>query len=66
MSNQLKNPIFWCLIAIMLGGILAVIGWNRNDAIGNYKGAGFLMWTGGIILASGLIGWQVLGKGKRK
>lgn len=65
MKKQLKNPIFWCLVAVLVGIVLLIKGVYRNDAIGNYKGAGAMLWTGGILLAAGLIGWQVLGKGKK-
>lgn len=67
MTNQFKNPVFWCLISVLVGIGLGVLGLIRNDAIGNYKGAGFLEWSGGILLLAGLIGWQVLGgSSKRK
>jgi hypothetical protein len=66
MTNQTKNPIFWCTIAVVLGIIIGIIGWNRNEAIGNYKGAGFLIWTGCILIAGGIGGWFIFGSGNRK
>jgi hypothetical protein len=65
MTNQTKNPIFWCLVAVVLGIILFICGQYRNDAIGNYKGAGFLMWCGGIMAAAGLFGWHLFGNRKK-
>jgi hypothetical protein len=65
MKKQLTNPNFWCLVAVVAGIAIFIWGGYRNDAIGNYRGAGFLMWTGSILAAAGLIGWQVFGKGKK-
>lgn len=65
MTNQSKNPIFLCLIAVLAGIGLFIWGQYRNDAIGNFKGAGFLMWTGGILAACGLIGWFVFGNRRK-
>lgn len=66
MSNQnseLKNPIFWCLISLLLGVGLGVWGMIKGDCIGPncWVGSGFLKWAGGILAAAGLIGWQILG-----
>lgn len=61
MSDQSKNPLFWCFIVLLIGIGLGVWGLIRNDAIGNYKGAGFLEWSGGILIVAALIGWQKLG-----
>lgn len=65
MKKLLKNPIFLCLVAVVLGIILFIVGQYRNDAIGNYRGAGFLQWTGGILALGGLLGWQFFGNRKR-
>lgn len=69
MTNQSKNPIFWCFIAVVLGVALGIWGWVKGDcnsSVDCYVGSGFLKWTGGILIAAGLIGWQVFGNRKRR
>lgn len=65
MSNQKKNPIFWYFIAVLAGIALLIGGNYRNDAIGSYKGAGAMLWAGGILLACGLGGWFIYKRRKR-
>jgi hypothetical protein len=66
MANESKNPIFWCFIIILLGIGLGVWGWIRVDCIGPncWHGSGFLMWSGGILIGLGLLGWFTLGNRK--
>jgi hypothetical protein len=66
-DSELKNPIFWCLIAVLTGIGLGVWGMIKGDCIGTncWVGSGFLKWTGGILAAAGLVGWQILGNRKR-
>jgi hypothetical protein len=71
MSNQnseLRNPIFWCFIILLVGIGLGVWGMIKGDCIGTncWIGSGFLKWAGGILVAAGLIGWQIIGNQKRK
>jgi hypothetical protein len=65
MTNQSKNPIFICLLLVLLGVGLFIWGQYRNDAIGNYHGAGFLIWAGGLLAAAGLFGWFAFGNRKK-
>jgi len=69
MSNQTKNPIFWGLIAVVVGIALAIWGWNKGDCNSSplcYVGSGFLKWTGGLLLAGGIIIWGIFGMGNKK
>jgi hypothetical protein len=68
MSNQTKNPVFWCFIAFVLGiglGIWGLIKADCGDGPGCWKGSGFLMWAAGILIAGGLIGWAILSNTRR-
>lgn len=67
MSNQLKNPIFWGLIAVLLGGGLLIWGAIKGDCSGPncWVGSGFLKWAGSILLAGGIIGWFAFGNNRR-
>lgn len=68
MTDQTKNPIFWCLVCVVVGMGIGIWGMIKADCIGPncWIGSGFLKWTGGILLVAGLVGWQVLGSNKRK
>lgn len=67
MTNQLKNPTFWCFISFVLGIALGVWGLIKQDCIGEncWVGSGFLLWAGSILIIAGLIGWAVLSSRKR-
>jgi hypothetical protein len=63
MSNQKKNPVFICLIILLLGVALGVWGWIKGDCNSSpecFVGSGFLKWTGGILIVAGLAGWALL------
>lgn len=66
MSNQFKNPIFWSAIIFLVGIGLGVWGIIKGDCIGTncWVGSGFLKWTGGILIVTGLIGFFTLGNRK--
>lgn len=66
MSNQTRNPIFWCLIIFLLGGALLIWGAIKGDCSGPncWVGNGFLMWAGGILGVAGLVGWFIFGNRK--
>lgn len=65
MSNQSKNPIFWSTISVLAGIGFGVWGWIRNESLGNYKGAGFLIGLGIVLIVFGAIGWFAFGNRKR-
>lgn len=68
LKSESKNPIFWGLIAVLLGGGLLIWGAIKSDCSGPncWVGSGFLKWAGGILIAAGLGVWAVLGSGKSK
>lgn len=66
MSNQLKNPIFWCVIMFVLGMGLGAWGMIKEDCIGPncWIGSGFLKWSGGGLIIVALIGFFTSGNRK--
>jgi hypothetical protein len=67
MSNQLKNPTFWCFISFVLGLALGVWGLIKEECIGEncWVGSGFLLWAGSILIIAGLLVWAILSNRKR-
>lgn len=68
-NSELRNPLFWCLIAFLLGVGLGVWGWIKEDCQGGagcWHGSGFLKWAGGILIVVALFGWYKLSWGKDK
>lgn len=65
MTNQTKNPIFWCFVLVLVGFTLLIWGVNRNDAIGNYKGAGAIITAAIIFIVGGIGGWFLFGDRKK-
>lgn len=65
-NSELKNPIFWCLIILLVGIGLGVWGIIKGDCIGPncWVGSGFLKWTGGILCIAGIGGF--FGFGNRR
>ncbi len=69
MTNQTKNPIFWGLVAVVLGIALGIWGINKGDCNSSpdcYVGSGFLKWAGGILIVAGLLLWALLSNGRRR
>lgn len=69
MSNQLKNPNFISLIAVLVGIALGAWGWTKSECNSSpdcFHGSGALMWSGGILLGLGLLGWFIFGNGKKR
>lgn len=66
MGNQLKNPLFWCVIAFVAGMGIGAWGLIKEDCIGPncWVGSGFLKWAGGILIGLGLVGFFTLGNRK--
>jgi TRAP-type C4-dicarboxylate transport system permease small subunit len=69
MATQKKtNPVLLaCVIAFFLGMIIGGWGWDKNESTipERTKGGVAMMWTGGIMIVSGLLGMFLLG-GKTK
>jgi hypothetical protein len=68
MANEKKNPIFWGLIAVVVGIGLGIWGMIKADCIGGpgcWVGSGFLKWSGGILIAGGLGIWAIMSNPKR-
>ncbi len=66
-NSELKNPVFWCVIAFFLGMGLGIWGMIKADCIGGpgcWIGSGFLKWAGGILIGGGLIGFFTVGNRK--
>jgi hypothetical protein len=62
LKKESKNPIFWGLVAIVVGAALLIWGAVKADCGGPgcWAGSGFLKWTGGILIAAGLVCWALL------
>lgn len=65
MSNQ-KNtniPLLICVISFVLGMIIAAWGWDKNESTieARTHGAVFMIITGCIMIAGGLIGMKAIG-----
>lgn len=68
MTNQTKNPLFWCIVAFIVGLGIGAWGLIKADCIGPncWVGSGFLKWAGGILIVAGLAGMAIVGgKGRR-
>lgn len=68
MSNQFKNPVFWCFIAFVLGiglGVWGLIKEDCNSGPGCWVGSGFLKGAGVVLILAGAVGWAVLSNRKR-
>lgn len=69
MSNEKKTnlPLLICIICFVAGMGIGAWGMIKADCIGTdcWIGSGFLKWTGGIMIAGGLLGMYLVG-GKTK
>lgn len=68
LKTELKNPLMWCIVAFVIGLIIAAIGWDKNESTlaERTHGAVFMIWSGLITAAAGLLGmWLIGGKTKR-
>ena len=65
-NSELRNPLFWCFIAFVLGGALLIWGAIKGDCSGPdcWVGSGFLKWAGGVLMAAGAVGFFTLGNRK--
>lgn len=63
MTNQTKNPAFWCLVSFVVGMGLGAWGLIKSDCIsgpGCWVGSGFLKITGIVLIALGAAGWAIM------
>lgn len=62
-KSELKNPIFWCAIAFILGMALAGWGWDKNESTIAARTVGALpmIIVGCVMIAGGLIGFFTFG-----
>lgn len=65
-----KNNLLLISVSAFVAGIaLGIWGMIKEECNGSpncYVGSGFLLWTGGILIAGGLLGmWRLGGKTKR-
>lgn len=65
-NSETRNPIFWCLVAVAIGAVLAVIGWDKNESTipERTHGAVTMIVIGCTLLVGGLLGWQLFGNRK--
>ena len=65
-NSEARNPIFWCLVAVVIGGILAAWGWDKNESTieARTHGAVAMIIVGIALLLGGLVGWQLFGNKK--
>jgi TRAP-type C4-dicarboxylate transport system permease small subunit len=66
MSVQKKTniPLVICIAAFIIGMGVGAWGLIKDECNGSpdcYVGSGFLMWTGGIMIVSGLLGMLLIG-----
>jgi len=66
MTNQTKNPIFWCAVAFVVGLAVAAWGWDKNESTieARTHGAIFMIVAGCIVAGLGLLGFFTLGNKK--
>lgn len=68
MTNQFKNPLFWCFVLLLGGMIIGGWGWDKNESTipSRTEGADFMMISGVVSIVAGLIGFYILGNRKSK
>lgn len=66
-NSESRNPIFWCLVAIVIGAVLAAWGWDKNESTiaERTHGAVGMIVTGCLLLAGGIGGWFIFGNNKK-
>jgi hypothetical protein len=65
MTNEKKTntPLIICIIAFVLGMVIAALGWIKEDCIGPncWVGSGAIKWSGIVIGIIGLGGMAIIG-----
>lgn len=67
-NSESRNPIFWCLVAIVIGAAFVIWGAVKGDCgsgPGCWHGSGFLKIAGWVLVGAGFGGWFVFGNGKK-
>lgn len=65
-NSETRNPIFWGLIAVVLGTALWIWGAIRVDCSGPncWHGSGFLIVSGITLVLGGIASWFLFGSRK--
>lgn len=64
MANETKNPIFWSVLAFIVGIGIGIWGLIKEDS-DNYVGSGTLLVIAVILIIVGIIGMFAFGGKKR-
>jgi Na+/H+ antiporter NhaD/arsenite permease-like protein len=66
LKTELKNPIAWSLVALVLGCVLAAWGHDKDESTitSRVPGGVAMMVIGGVMAVGGLIGFFTFGKRK--
>jgi uncharacterized membrane protein HdeD (DUF308 family) len=64
MANESKNPIFWSVMAFIVGIVLAVWGHLKSES-DNYSGSTTMIVIGLIFFIAGVVGMFTFGNRKR-
>jgi LPXTG-motif cell wall-anchored protein len=66
-KNESKNPIFYGLIAVVLGIVLIIWGWDKYESTSAIRAQGStaMMVAGGLSLLAGLTIWFTYNKKKK-
>lgn len=67
LKTESKNPIFWSAAAFVLGIVLGIIGWDKNESTipARTVGAVPIIIAGCILIAGGLYGFFTFGNKRR-
>lgn len=67
LKTELKNPIAWCIVAVVVGCVLAAWGHDKDESTiaSRVPGGAFMMWTGLAMAAAGLGGFFLFGNRRR-
>lgn len=67
LKTELKNPIAWSIVALVVGCVLAAWGHDKDESTiaSRVAGGAFMMWSGVVIAIAGLGGLFLFGNRKQ-